>query len=75
MVVVDEEPIAAQLEALLTKMGYAVATVVSDAGDPIVVAREVRPDLALVDLAIRQGVTGPEVGDQLAARLTYRSFT
>lgn len=65
MIVVDEKPLAAQLEALLTKTGYAVANVVSDAGDHVVVAREMRPDLALVDLAICQGLTGPEVGDQL----------
>lgn len=65
IIIVDEEPIAAQLEAFLTKKGYAVATVVSDAGSAAAVAGEVRPDLALVDLGVREGLTGPEVGDQL----------
>lgn len=69
LIVADDRPFATHLCECLKKMRHHVSGVVFDASDAAGVARELRPDLALVDLDILGRPTGPEVGDQLGRQL------
>ncbi|MBB6227993.1 DNA-binding response OmpR family regulator [Polymorphobacter multimanifer] len=67
LIVEDEMLVAVDLEWTLTDLGYECVGIVPDLetargylGAPI--------DLALVDLNLRDGFTGPEIGAQLSAQ-------
>lgn len=65
LIVEDEMLVALEMQSILESQGYCVAGIAVDlesaldyAGRPI--------DLALVDLNLRDGLTGPEIGKRLA---------
>ncbi|MDQ3079416.1 MAG: response regulator [Pseudomonadota bacterium] len=67
LIVEDEMLVAMELEADLEDLGHAPVGIAADLSDaeqysalPI--------DLALVDLNLRDGLTGPEIGKRLTAR-------
>ena len=67
LIVEDEMLVAMELEAILEDLGHSPVGIAADLSDaeqygtlPI--------DLALVDLNLRDGLTGPEIGKRLTAR-------
>ncbi len=65
MIVEDEPLVALDLEASLHDLGYPTVGIAADAASAMELA-ELRPALALVDLNLRDGLTGPEIGAALA---------
>lgn len=61
MIVEDEMLVAYELEAILEDLGYEVVGIAPDLDTAMALA-QLRPDLALVDLNLRDGLTGPEIG-------------
>jgi diguanylate cyclase (GGDEF)-like protein/PAS domain S-box-containing protein len=53
---------AAELEALLTRLGYQVAGVTASLADADLLAEEAEPHVALVDAALAEAGTGPDGG-------------
>jgi len=64
LIVEDELLVALDLEDILTRSGYGVVGIVADKSGLGSLA--VQPDVALVDLNLRDGATGNEVARQLA---------
>ena len=67
LIVEDEMLVASELEAILEDLGHEPVGIATDLADaehhfnlPL--------DLALVDLNLRDGLTGPEIGKKLGAR-------
>jgi DNA-binding response OmpR family regulator len=70
LIVEDEFLIALQIESILTAAGYRVVGIMSDrAALPAVIET---PDVALVDLNLRDGPTGCEIAGELARRYGTR---
>ena len=67
LIVEDEYLVAADLEAALIERGYASIGIAQDLETAIQLA-QTRPDIALVDVHLRDGATGPVIGRQLADR-------
>jgi two-component system, response regulator PdtaR len=65
MIVEDELLVALDLEASLDELGYRPVGIAADAASAMELA-ELKPALALVDLNLRDGLTGPEIGAALA---------
>ncbi len=65
MIVEDELLVALDLEASLDELGYRPVWIAADAASAMQLA-ELQPALALVDLNLRDGLTGPEIGEALA---------
>jgi DNA-binding response OmpR family regulator len=64
LIVEDEMLVAAELEAILEDLGHQPAGIAPDLDSAMALAdRSV--DLALVDLNLRDGLTGPEIGRRL----------
>lgn len=70
LVVEDEFLVALQLEDILTDGGYTVVGTISDLDS--LAAVEEAPDIAFVDLNLRDGLTGPEIAHALAERFSTR---
>ena len=70
LIVEDEFLVALQLEDILSDGGHAVLGTVLDMAS--LAAIEERPDVALVDLNLRDGLTGPAIARQLAVRFGAR---
>ncbi|MBT0669446.1 response regulator [Novosphingobium profundi] len=69
LIVEDEFLLALQLEDILMDGGHAVVGTLSDrAALGSLAESAVRPDVALVDLNLRDGLTGPEVARDLCDR-------
>ena len=66
LIVEDEMLVAASLEATLEDHGFACVGIAPDTATALALADEERPDLALVDLNLRDGETGQEIGMRLA---------
>lgn len=65
LIVEDEILVALEMECILTDRGYQVVGIAADLEGALAIAD--RPiDLALVDLNLRDGLTGPEIGKRLA---------
>ena len=67
LIVEDEILVALELESLLTDLGYEVVGIAPD----LTAARtyfDQALDLALVDLNLRDGLTGPQIGETLGAK-------
>jgi two-component system, cell cycle sensor histidine kinase and response regulator CckA len=59
VLIIDDDMVAARdLEARLTRRGYIVPAIASSAEEGIAVAREIRPDLVLIDMALEGGTQG-----------------
>lgn len=67
LIVEDEILVALEMQNILEDHGHAVAGIAADLDGALALARE-NIDLALVDLNLRDGLTGPEIGARLASR-------
>ena len=74
LLVEDEVLIVMDLQALVERLGHHVVGVSADGSTALDLARLVRPDLALVDLTLRDGFTGPTAGLELAAHGIFVLF-
>ena len=66
LIVEDEFLVALQLEDILSDGGHAVLGTFPDSASVATLAE--KPDIALVDLNLRDGLTGPAVARDLASR-------
>jgi DNA-binding response OmpR family regulator len=67
VLIVEDEPLfAMDLEAQLSQMGHMVIGIAPDAQTAFGLADETRPDLALVDLNLSDGLTGPQIASELS---------
>lgn len=57
-----------ELEFVLTKAGYEVVGVAVDTRQALQLAAETEPELAVVDVNLRDGPTGTKVAEAMAAR-------
>ena len=64
LIVEDEFLVAANLEAILAERGYEPVGVAPDLKTALDLAAE-KPDLALVDINLRDGETGPQIAERL----------
>lgn len=65
LIVEDEILIALEMQSILESRGYRVAGIAADLAEAVAYA-DGSIDLALVDLNLRDGLTGPEIGQRLA---------
>jgi DNA-binding response OmpR family regulator len=65
LIVEDEMLVAMELEAILEDLGYTSVGIAPDMPTALELAA-LKPDLALVDLNLRDGLTGPQIGEQLS---------
>ena len=65
LIVEDEILVALEMEAILEDHGYHIVGIAADLEGALAYADR-RIDLALVDLNLRDGATGPEIGMRLA---------
>ena len=65
LIVEDEILVALEMECILEERGYHVVGIAADLVDALAFA-DGSIDLALVDLNLRDGLTGPEIGKRLA---------
>ena len=65
--------VAVELEAILEDLGYAPVGIAPDLDSAMALA-DPTIDLALVDLNLRDGLTGPEIGRRLSERKTTVLF-
>lgn len=68
LIVEDEIFVASELEAILLDLGHDVAGIAPDLATAQNLADQTPPEVALVDLNLRDGLTGPEIGRSLSAR-------
>lgn len=66
LIVEDEYFIAIEMKSILESRGYEVAGIAADFKNAVAVAQE-GVTVALVDLHLRDGFTGPEIGARLVA--------
>lgn len=70
LLLVEDEPlIALDLEALVASFGHEIVGVADTLKSAVELAGAHRPDAALVDLNLRDGMTGKEVARALTGRL------
>lgn len=67
LIVEDEMLVATELEAILEDLGHVPVGIATDLADAEHLSGQTL-DLALVDLNLRDGLTGPEIGKRLSAR-------
>jgi DNA-binding response OmpR family regulator len=65
LIVEDEILVALEIESILEELGYTVLGIAADLEGALAYAHY-DIDLALVDLNLRDGLTGPEIGATLA---------
>jgi two-component system, response regulator PdtaR len=65
LIVEDEVLVAANLEAMLQDLGYEPVGIAPDTATAMELA-QYKPDLALVDINLRDGETGPIIAERLA---------
>jgi len=65
LIVEDEILVALEMQCILEDRGYQVVGIAADLEGTLAFA-DSRIDLALVDLNLRDGLTGPEIGKRLA---------
>jgi DNA-binding response OmpR family regulator len=74
LIVEDEFLIALDMEAALQDAGYSVCGIAATRAEALALAQADRPDIALVDLHLADGVTGPSVGAALVDQGTRVIF-
>lgn len=67
LIVEDEIFVADDLRATLEDLGFEPVGIAPDRATAFALA-DAQPDIALVDLNLRDGETGPEIGQQLAEK-------
>jgi two-component system, response regulator PdtaR len=65
LIVEDEFIVALNLRQIMSNMGFEVIGIAPDAATADRLAQG-RPDIALVDLNLRDGLTGPQIGAKLS---------
>lgn len=65
LIVEDEALVALEIEAIIEDLGLSAVGIAPDRRTALHLARE-NPDIALVDLHLRDGLTGPDLGRELA---------
>lgn len=68
LIVEDEYIVAANVEAALEERGFETVGIAPDMAEALSLAAK-KPDLALVDIHLRDGATGPEIAHRL-----YRDY-
>lgn len=66
LIVEDEMLVALHLEGIVSDLGFEPVGIAADAAQAAQL-NGLQPDIALVDLNLRDGPTGPEIGRRLAA--------
>jgi CheY-like chemotaxis protein len=67
LVVEDEVIIAAHTEAMLEDLGHDVVGNVASGEDAVLIAEKEKPDLVLMDVALRGDMSGIEAANQIRA--------
>lgn len=67
LIVEDEMLVAYAIRLTLRSLGYDPVGIAPDLDTAMQIAAETGPDLALVDLNLRDGLTGPQIGERLCA--------
>lgn len=67
MIVEDQALLAMELELVLGESGCDVIGCAMDKASAFVIAERERPDLALIDVNLLDGMTGPQIAQQLVA--------
>lgn len=67
LIVEDQALLAMELEMILAEAGCAVVGVAMDTAGALAIAETTRPDLALVDVNLSDGMTGPQIAHRLVA--------
>ncbi|WP_373473767.1 response regulator [Sphingorhabdus lacus] len=67
LIVEDEFIVALNLRQIMSNMGFDVIGIAPDAATAEQLAQR-KPDIALVDLNLRDGPTGPEIGAKLSQK-------
>jgi DNA-binding response OmpR family regulator len=65
LIVEDESLVAIEMQCILEDNGYSVLGIAADLESALKFAQQ-NIDLALVDLNLRDGLTGPQIGERLA---------
>jgi len=65
LIVEDERIVAADLQQMLRELGYDAYAVAASGADALAIARQTRPDIALMDIRIRGLLDGIETAAQL----------
>ncbi|RCV62809.1 CheY chemotaxis protein or a CheY-like REC (receiver) domain [Methanophagales archaeon] len=68
MIVEDEVLFAKDLKDLLVTWGYTVPAIASTGEEAIGKAGEMKPDLVLMDIVLKDGMDGIEAADQIRTR-------
>lgn len=66
LIVEDEVLIALDMEAMIEDLGHDPVGIAPDSDDALRLAETQQPDVALVDLHLRDGLTGPQIGKLLS---------
>ncbi|MCB8821844.1 response regulator [Microvirga rosea] len=69
LIIEDEILIALELETLLQEAGHDVVGVAPSSSEALKLARNLKPDLAFVDIHLADGPTGVDVARQLTSQL------
>ena len=67
LIVEDEMMVAMDMEAVIEDLGFKAVGIAADSTEALALADR-QPDVALVDLHLRDGLTGPDVGRELVKR-------
>jgi CheY-like chemotaxis protein len=68
LIVEDEILIALETEAIVEDLGHIPVGIAATSAEALAIAAAERPDIALVDVNLADGPTGPEVGAELGRR-------
>lgn len=68
LIVEDEVFLAMELEAKIEALGQRVVGLAPDAEQAFAIAESAGPDLALVDVNLRDGLTGPRIASELVKK-------
>lgn len=69
MIVEDEAIVAKDIETSLTAMGYSICGIVASGEDALALARQVHPDLILLDIMLKGALDGIATANQIKTEL------
>ena len=70
LVVEDESIVRKDIERSLTKLGYTVVAQADTGEKAIELAKEFRPDLALMDIMLKGEITGIQAAEEIKKKLS-----
>ena len=68
LIVEDQALLAMELELVLAECGCEVVGCAMDKAGALAIAERERPDLALIDMNLLDGMTGPTIAEQVVSR-------